>query len=109
MMKETIVLDKVYKPSDIEDRLYLNWMSSGYFKGDDELDMLQLLWQENGYCGFRNGLFWLVDPDRFTPIARQFSATPEGAVAFARSAFGGIFLWESDRMGNLILYLMMPG
>lgn len=35
MMKETIVLDKVYKPSDIEDRLYLNWMSSGYFRGDE--------------------------------------------------------------------------
>lgn len=38
MMKETVLLDKVYKPDEIEDRLYLNWMSNGYFHGDENSD-----------------------------------------------------------------------
>ena len=35
MIKETILLDKVYKPDEVEDRLYLDWMSNGYFRGDE--------------------------------------------------------------------------
>ncbi|MDX1283957.1 MAG: class I tRNA ligase family protein, partial [Draconibacterium sp.] len=34
-MKERILLEKVYKPDEVEDHLYLDWMSSGYFKGDE--------------------------------------------------------------------------
>ncbi|MEE8479144.1 MAG: class I tRNA ligase family protein, partial [Candidatus Neomarinimicrobiota bacterium] len=29
------ILDKVYKPDDIEDRLYLKWISNGYFHADE--------------------------------------------------------------------------
>lgn len=32
-MKDTVLLDKVYKPDEVEDRLYLKWMSNGYFRG----------------------------------------------------------------------------
>ena len=38
MIKETILLDKVYKPDEVEDRLYLDWMSNGYFRGDENSD-----------------------------------------------------------------------
>jgi len=37
-MKERILLDKVYKPDEVEDRLYLDWMSNGYFRGDEDSD-----------------------------------------------------------------------
>jgi len=33
--KETVLLQKVYKPDDVEDRLYLEWISNGYFHADE--------------------------------------------------------------------------
>ncbi len=35
MNKESVLLEKVYKPNEIEDRLYLEWISNGYFHGDE--------------------------------------------------------------------------
>ncbi|MEE8340805.1 MAG: valine--tRNA ligase [Candidatus Neomarinimicrobiota bacterium] len=35
MMNNFKILDKVYKPDEIEDRLYLEWVSNGYFHGDE--------------------------------------------------------------------------
>ena len=29
------ILDKVYKPDEIEDRLYLEWISNGYFHANE--------------------------------------------------------------------------
>ena len=34
-MNNTKILDKVYKPDEVEDRLYLEWMSNGYFHADE--------------------------------------------------------------------------
>jgi len=34
-MNNTKILDKVYKPDEVEDRLYLNWISNGYFHADE--------------------------------------------------------------------------
>ena len=34
-MNYTKILDKVYKPDEVEDRLYLEWMSNGYFHADE--------------------------------------------------------------------------
>ncbi|MEE9573993.1 MAG: valine--tRNA ligase [Candidatus Neomarinimicrobiota bacterium] len=36
MNKESVLLEKVYKPNEIEDRLYLEWISNGYFHGDEK-------------------------------------------------------------------------
>jgi len=36
--KETVLLQKVYKPDDVEDRLYLEWISNGYFHADENSD-----------------------------------------------------------------------
>ncbi len=35
MNKESVLLEKVYKPNEIEDRLYLKWISNGYFHGNE--------------------------------------------------------------------------
>jgi len=34
-MNNTKILDKVYKPDEVEDRLYLEWMSNEYFHADE--------------------------------------------------------------------------
>ena len=35
MMNYSKILDKVYKPDEVEDRLYLEWISNGYFHADE--------------------------------------------------------------------------
>ncbi len=35
MMNNFKILDKVYKPDEVEDRLYLEWISNGYFHADE--------------------------------------------------------------------------
>jgi len=37
-MKYSKILDKVYKPDEVEDRLYLEWISNGYFHADENSD-----------------------------------------------------------------------
>jgi len=38
MNKELVLLEKVYKPDEVEDRLYLEWISNGYFHADENSD-----------------------------------------------------------------------
>lgn len=38
MNKNSTILEKVYKPDEIEDRLYLEWISNGYFHADENSD-----------------------------------------------------------------------
>lgn len=38
MMNNFKILDKVYKPDESEDRLYLEWVSNGYFHADENSD-----------------------------------------------------------------------
>jgi len=38
MNKESVLLEKVYKPDEVEDRLYLEWISNGYFHADENSD-----------------------------------------------------------------------
>ena len=35
MNKETVLLEKVYQPEKVEDRLYQHWMDKGYFHADE--------------------------------------------------------------------------
>ncbi len=38
MNKELVLLEKVYKPDEVEDCLYLEWISNGYFHADENSD-----------------------------------------------------------------------
>ena len=38
MMNYSKILDKVYKPDEVEDRIYLEWVSNGYFHADENSD-----------------------------------------------------------------------
>ena len=37
-MNYSKILDKVYKPDEVEDRIYLEWVSNGYFHADENSD-----------------------------------------------------------------------
>ena len=51
-------------------------------------------WQEEGWCGFAQGLLWLVNPDDLQePLAEWLEAKSSGAHAFVRTAFGDVIFW----------------
>lgn len=58
-------------------------------------------WQEYGFCGFKKGLLWIVNPDDHEDILEQWlekTDIPDNDVyhVFARSAFGDLFIWGEE-------------
>lgn len=59
-------------------------------------DQLLTYWQQEGWCGYGDGLFWTVDPDDYEDIIEEWlEDTPLGGLdsfhVIARSAFGKLF------------------
>lgn len=58
-------------------------------------------WQEYGFCGFKQGLFWIVNPDDYEDTLDEWlehTDIPDNDIyhVFARNAFGDLFLWGED-------------
>lgn len=69
-------------------------------------DRLLTYWQEEGWCGFRNGLFWVVNPDDYEDVVHEWlSGTSLEAVdsfhVIARTAFGSLYLW-GEKIGRAV-------
>ncbi|MDR2164522.1 MAG: hypothetical protein LBO79_02605 [Zoogloeaceae bacterium] len=69
-------------------------------------DSLLEFWRTHGFCGFREGLFWIVNPEAYEPDMRKWFGAFEGAKDYfviARTAFGKLYLW-SARTGALFTF-----
>lgn len=65
-------------------------------------DKLLEYWQAYGFCGFHNGLFWIVNPEEYegevedwlidSPLLKK-----DKYYVIARSGFGDLFLWGEKR------------
>jgi hypothetical protein len=56
-------------------------------------DLLFDFWTKYGCAGFANGLIWVVNPDDFSHILKEWlKAEFQDAFVFARTAFGDLFL-----------------
>ena len=69
-------------------------------------DQLLAYWDEYGWCGYADGLFWTVDPQEYAPALEAWI----GDTAFmerdayhviARSAFGTLYLW-GEKTGDTL-------
>jgi len=61
-------------------------------------DKLLEYWREFGFCGYEEGLFWVVDPEEFEDVVEaRLEDTPLAGLdnyhVIAWSAFGKLFLW----------------
>ena len=61
-------------------------------------DQLLSYWQQFGWCGWGQGLFWMVDPDEYeSTLEAWIGDTPlmerDAYFVIGRSAFGELFLW----------------
>lgn len=58
------------------------------------------IWRDVGMGGFGNGMFWLVDPVEYSPVAKAWAEAVgldgNGLWIIARSAFGELFLWDES-------------
>jgi hypothetical protein len=69
-------------------------------------DQLLTYWQEEGWCGYADGLFWTVNPDDYEDIVDEWleDSPFEQIDAFhviARSAFGDLYLW-GEKTGSSV-------
>ena len=67
-------------------------------------DRLLGYWKEYGFCGYGEGLFWLVNPVDYEELLELWlKDTPlwgkENYYVFARSAFGRLYVW-GDKSGD---------
>lgn len=66
-------------------------------------DQLLAYWQEHGWCGYADGLFWTVDPQEYeAALEAWIGDTPfmeqDAYHIIARSAFGSLYFW-GERTG----------
>jgi hypothetical protein len=67
------------------------------FKGKLPNRLLEF-WRQYGFCGFKDGLFWITNPDDYEPVLDAwFGDTPvvkeNNYYVIARNAFGKLYLW----------------
>lgn len=61
-------------------------------------DQLLAYWQEHGWSGYADGLFWTVNPQEYEPVLEAWiGETPfveqDAYHLIARSAFGTLYFW----------------
>ena len=61
-------------------------------------DQLLSYWEEHGWCGYANGLFWTVNPQEYEPVLAAWMGETtlmeeDSYYVIARSAFGDIYLF----------------
>lgn len=75
-------------------------------------DQLLAYWQEHGWSGYADGLFWTVDPQEYEPVLEAWIGDTsfmekDAYHIIARSAFGKLYLW-GERTGHS-LKIFAPG
>ncbi|EKT4521065.1 DUF1851 domain-containing protein [Pseudomonas putida] len=60
-------------------------------------------WKEHGWCGYGDGIFWIVNPQEFEPVISSWLENTKYSNIdtyhlIGRSAFGDLYLW-GERTG----------
>lgn len=76
------------------------------FMGErDNENHLIILWKNYGFCTYKNGLFTTVNPDEYLEIIKKIPNISQGALAFARTASGNLFVWEDLNISKAISFV----
>jgi hypothetical protein len=62
---------------------------------------LVALWQQDGWACYSGGLFWTVNPQGFSELAKDWNIVPPLALVFGRNAFGDLFLLQEGEVFRL--------
>ncbi|MBA6109021.1 DUF1851 domain-containing protein [Pseudomonas asiatica] len=63
--------------------------------------LLLAYWKEHGWCGFGEGIFWLVNPQEYEEVVSSWTEgtnleSRDTYHLIARSAFGDLYLWGEN-------------
>lgn len=63
-------------------------------------------WQDHGWCGYGDGLFWVVNPQEYQKVVASWLAGTHFEACdtyhlIARSAFGDLYLW-GEKTGSVL-------
>ncbi|NIG53818.1 T6SS immunity protein Tdi1 domain-containing protein [Chitinophaga sp. Cy-1792] len=64
-------------------------------------DFLLDAWAKNGFASYGNGFFWLINPDKYTDIAKGLLPKYPTAIPFLRTGLAGIFFLHD---GNISFF-----
>ena len=95
-------LDKFRRPVD---RQEVPVSSIDRYRGRLPNQLLEY-WAEHGWCGYGDGIFWLVNPQEYDGVVSSWfeGTTLEGRDTYhliARSAFGDLYLWGEKTGASL--------
>ena len=71
-----------------------------YTQADDDRlagripDVMRMILQKDGWCSYREQIFWICDPDDWTPAARAWLPESPSAQVLGRSSFGDLFILD---------------
>lgn len=60
-----------------------------------------LEWNNSGWCGYSDGLIWIVDPCNFHNILEDWIGESQSSFVFARTSFGDMFVWQESSVWHL--------
>jgi hypothetical protein len=72
-------------------------------------NQLLAYWEEHGWCGYADGLFWTVDPQEYEPVLEAWIGDTQfmekdAYHVIARSAFGELYFW-GEKSGDSLRIL----
>jgi hypothetical protein len=89
------------------DRYYVPTASIERYRGKLP-DQLLSYWQEHGWCGYAEGLFWTVNPQEYEPVRDVWIGNTEfmekdAYHIIARGAFGKLYFFGEKTGSSLII------
>jgi len=60
-------------------------------------------WKESGFCGYAEGLVWIVDPTKYSDLLTDWDV-PKGSIVFGRTAFADLMLWAEGQVQYLFVH-----
>lgn len=71
-------------------------------------EQLLAYWQDHGWSGYADGLFWTVDPQEYEPVLEAWIGTTpfmerDAYHVIARGAFGDLYLWGENTGSSLTI------
>ncbi len=90
--------------SNISEEIIKKYKGVFLINGEKE-DIVNYLWKNLGLSTYKNGLFWFVNPDEYSTVARKFPNVSNNAIVFARTGLGNLFLLDDGITGKNINFL----
>jgi len=73
-----------------------------YTQADDDRlagripEVMRMILRKDGWCSYRDQIFWTCDPDDWTPAARAWFPKSQSPQVLGRSSFGDLFVLDED-------------